>query len=53
MEIRWRYTTMLQVKIIRCAAAKLEGEINAFLQLIGSQEGYKVTVPDIKIMHLG
>lgn len=44
---------MLQVKLIRTSARSLEGEINTFLQDIGSRPGYRVSVPDIKITRIG
>lgn len=44
---------MMAVKIIRCSASRLEGEINNFLTQLGSQPGFKVGLQDIKVTRIG
>lgn len=44
---------MLKVKLIRSEANTIEAKINNFLQEIGMTVGYKVSVQDIKYIHLG
>lgn len=38
----------MQVKIIIAPKNQLEGQINVFLQSLGTQKGYKISLHDIK-----
>jgi hypothetical protein len=43
---------MIQVKLIRNEARLIERDINQFLQQLGSVQGVKVALIDIKLYHI-